>query len=147
MKQEELFLSIEQCKHLQELGLDMSDGAFGWSFCPTLSCGKQGISRFIIIPSFETNPEYEEGDFIYTYTLQEIIDKLPNWIVIQLPNTELHSQLTFEITEGFSYVCKSPITVINHLHREEYDYNPLNDAYKMLCYVIEQGYLKVKDNE
>ena len=127
----------------------MSDGAFGWSFCPTLSCGKQGISRYTIIPSFKTNPEYEEGDFVYTYTLQEIIKKMPNYIESDLGKLHIHSFLNISTNQGFSYRCDNPIVVINQCHRrmngrmQEYDYNLLNDAYKMLCYVIENGYLKV----
>lgn len=150
MNIEDLCLNIEQCKHLLELGLDMSNSAFCWTkgvgtysntvYEDWLITTRQRIE--------ELKPFYFYIETIPTYTLQEIIEILPNWEVSHLGNVEIRSQLTFKVTEGFSYVCKSPIVVINQLHRrpkallEEYDYNPLNDAYKMLCWCIENDKMK-----
>lgn len=77
-------LSIEQMKHLQELGLDTSDASMYWkrvshgSRIDDKSKGKWFLSlqkefQTCGFMSYETLP---------AYTLQDILDKLPTLIII-----------------------------------------------------------------
>ena len=61
-------LSVEQMKHLQELGLDTSDGSmcFEWN-------ESDSDNMVVISPDADTNYDY----YHETYTLQDILDKLP----------------------------------------------------------------------
>ena len=153
MEFEELFLTREQCQHLLELGLDMSDSVFCWTKGIGTYAGTVDEDWFITQTKRinELKPYYFHLDIIPTYTLNEIIKKLPNWDITQFGKAELHSQLTMEITNGFSYVCKSPIVMINQCHRRvkgrmiDYDYNLLNDAYRMLCWCIENKIMNEKE--
>ena len=61
-------LSVEQMKHLQELGLDTSDGSmcFEWN-------ESDSDNMVVTSPDADTNYDY----YHETYTLQDILDKLP----------------------------------------------------------------------
>ena len=64
-------LSVEQMKHLQELGLDTSDGSmcFEWN-------ESDSDNMVVTSPDADTNYDY----YHETYTLQDILDKLPRYI-------------------------------------------------------------------
>lgn len=61
-------LSVEQMMHLQELGLDTSDGSmcFEWN-------DSDSDNMVVTSPDADTNYDY----YHETYTLQDILDKLP----------------------------------------------------------------------
>lgn len=61
-------LSVEQMEHLQELGLDTSDGSmcFEWN-------ESDADNMVVTSPDADTNYDY----YHETYTLQDILDKLP----------------------------------------------------------------------
>ena len=78
MKIEEQVLSIEQAKHLQELGLDMSDAALCWvRYTRDRYGNKCEGSWHIDVRCYKTMGILQECEEIPTYTLQEILDKLP----------------------------------------------------------------------
>ena len=117
-------LSIEQMKHLKELGLDTSDASmcFEWN---------ESDSDNMVVTSMDadTNYDYYHG----TYTLQDILNKLPCFIGNQV----------FTIQKlANSYTC---------LYMEPYkitESKELIDAvYEMLCWCIENGYVKVGKEE
>lgn len=64
-------LSVEQMEHLQELGLDTSDGSmcFEWN-------DSDSDNMVVTSPDADTNYDY----YHETYTLQDILDKLPRYI-------------------------------------------------------------------
>lgn len=83
MKSEQV-LSIEQMKHLQELGLDTSDASMYWarvshgSRVDDKSKGKWFLS---LQKTFQTCG-FIRYETLPTYTLQDILDKLPEHIQI-----------------------------------------------------------------
>ena len=70
MKIEEQVLSIEQMKHLQELGVDTSDASMCWVAGEDTSTDEGEL--YLIIPNNFLLP-YN----IPTYTIGDLIDKLP----------------------------------------------------------------------
>lgn len=128
-------LSIEQMKHLQELGLDTSDASMYWkrvshgSRIDDKSKGKWFLSlqkgfQTCGFMSYETLP---------TYTLQDILDKLPEHI--QIYNFYMFKKVGlwyFMYTDG--YEDKS-------FHFEK-SLQAIDAAYYMLCWCIQKGFVK-----
>ena len=117
-------LSVEQMKHLQELGLDTSDGSmcFEWN-------ESDSDNMVVTSPDADTNYDYCRT----TYTLQDILDKLPCFIGKEV--------LTIQKLAD-SYTC---------LYMEPYKITEskelIDAAYEMLCWCIENGYVKVGKEE
>lgn len=135
MKIEDLVLSIEQAKHLQELGLDMSDAALYWASQATDSKGiaKKKREWFVHIGHSQITVGFVSFEFIPTYTLQEVLDKLP-WMI----NYD-GSKFILKI----DYMCNSISYTISNTDLICFNFNNekiINSAYNMLCWVLENGY-------
>ena len=94
MKIEEQVLSIEQMKHLQELGVDTSDASMIWVV------NKENPS----IVSIDVNdPLPYVGncacDFIPTYTIGDLIEKLPKSIDLGFGEYDLEISIKGEYVE------------------------------------------------
>ena len=94
MKIEEQVLSIEQMKHLQELGVDTSDASMIWVV------NKENLS----IVSIDVNdPLPYVGncacDFIPTYTIGDLIEKLPKSIDLGFGEYDLELSIKGEYVE------------------------------------------------
>ena len=120
-------LSIEQMKHLKELGLDTSDASmcFEWN---------ESDSDNMVVTSMDADTNY---DYYYgTYTLQDILNKLPCFIGNQVFTihklADIYTYLYIELyTRSF----------INITEGEEL----IDAVYDMLCWCIENGYVKVEE--
>ena len=122
-------LSIEQMKHLKELGLDTSDGSmcFEWN---------ESDSDNMVVVSLDADTNYDY--YRKTYTLQDILDKLPCFIGNQvLTIQKLADSYTCLYME---YYTRS---MINITESQEL----IDAAYEMLCWCIENGYVKVGKEE
>ena len=74
MKIEEHVLSIEQMKHLQELGVDTSDASMAWYMSPKKNQWKIKVKdKFAHEMLRRISPER----YIPTYTTGDLIEKLP----------------------------------------------------------------------
>lgn len=120
-------LSIEQMKHLKELGLDTSDASmcFEWN-------ESDSDNMVVTSPDADTNYDYYYG----TYTLQDILNKLPCFIGNQVFTihklADIYTCLYIELyTRSF----------INITEGEEL----IDAVYDMLCWCIENGYVKVEE--
>lgn len=121
-------LSIEQMTHLQELGLDTSDA----SMC--VEWRESDESKKVVV-SLDADTYY---DYYYeTYTLQDILDKLPQYI---------HPFASKRMK--FTWVLEKDTIAYRNV---EYFYDcfkyftgdsSINIAYDMLCWCIENGYIK-----
>ena len=80
MKIEEQVLSIEQMKHLQELGVDTSDASMVWikqnsTLLPDNIKELWWVDTYY--DSLKPMVEQEDSDFVQTYTIGDLIEKLP----------------------------------------------------------------------
>lgn len=125
-------LSIEQMKHLQELGLNTKCASACWVRVIKID-GKEEKTcwslAFDIVPNKLDNMEIET---VPTFTLQDILDLLPRQMI-----DEYASPLTIEHTfDLLVRVCYKDIYVTA-------DYEDIIDAaYEMLCWCIENECLK-----
>lgn len=120
-------LSVEQMEHLQELGLDTSDGSmcFEWN-------DSDSDNMVVTSPDADTNYDY----YHETYTLQDILDKLPTLIII---SSDFY-KICIEPSCGYwdIYYYKSDATELISKKSE----NIIDVAYDMLCWCIENGYVE-----
>lgn len=120
-------LSVEQMIHLQELGLDTSDGSmcFEWN-------ESDADNMVVTSPDADTNYDY----YHETYTLQDILDKLPTLIII---SSDFY-KICIEPSCGYwdIYYYKSDATELISKKSE----NIIDAAYDMLCWCIENRYVE-----
>ena len=142
MRLEEQVLTIEQAKHLQELGMDMSDAALCWAV------GEMSFQdtkvRHQSVVTMDSRPQRYAfvKEIIPTYTLQEVLDKLPEEICkTSVDRYTLNIDLGDR--EGIFY---------DEYSNDEYwqgdcliyysteECSLIEAAYYMLCWVLENGY-------
>lgn len=122
MKIEEQVLSIEQMKHLQELGVDISDASMCWVAGEDTSTDEGEWN--LIIPNNFLLP-YN----IPTYTIGDLIEKLPKHFYIKEASIfmgALNGSGAFEV-----WYDKAPKS-------HKMDGNIKNALYKLLCWVAEK---------
>lgn len=117
-------LSIEQMKHLQELGLDTSDASMCLEW-------KAAYEDDMVVNSLDADTNYD--CYYPTYTLQDILDKLPE--SIQIYDLYIFKQASLWV---FKYIDVEDET----LHSETMP-RLIDAAYYMLCWCIEKGYVKI----
>ncbi len=122
-------LSIEQMKHLKELGLDTSDASmcFEWN---------ESDSDNMVVTSLDADTNYDY--YRTTYTLQDILDKLPCFI-----GKEVLTIKKFADSYTCLYVESYTRSIGNITEGKEL----IDAAYEMLCWCIEYGYVKVGKEE
>ena len=138
MKIEEQVLSIEQMKHLQELGVDTSDASMCWKVFPT----ENGYYDYQVY--HETNiqddaelvlnkiTDDDDAEYIPTYTIGDLIGKLPKII----GNHRLLIDLDAEIAYYQDWFSDEVLNCIGeHGHTDR----PItNVLYYCLCWVAEK---------
>lgn len=124
-------LSVEQTKHLQELGLSTSDGSmcFEWN-------ESDADNMVVTSPDADTNYDY----YHETYTLQDILSKLPRYINDFDVMYKMCVEPLFSGPWAISYQksISEPFIV-------KVSGNLLDAAYEMLCWCIENRYIKTKE--
>ena len=120
-------LSFDQMKHLQKIGFDTSDGSmcFEWN---------ESDSDNMVVTSMDADTNY---DYYYeTYTLQDIINKLPCFIGDEVLTIQ-------KLADSYTCLYMNPYTrsFINITEGEEL----IDAVYDMLCWCIENGYVKVEE--
>jgi hypothetical protein len=127
----EQVLSIEQMKHLQGLGLDTSNA----SMC--LCCFRENIDEEWELEIYEDviNQKRDSTfwEIIPTFTLQDIMQKLPPFINICMLHIYPAADLWY-----FVYMDSYTRTILS----TKYSPDIMNAAYQMLCWVIENGHLE-----
>lgn len=131
-------LSIEQMQHLKELGVDTNKATFGL-FPEQIDVTDDGFPIYAEeqCAIYERN---DESDFNYpTFTLQDILDFLPKEI---MPHTTPYSLYIDyqEMRVAYCFVDREGMCWLEPTFSIEL----IDAAYEMLCWVIENGYLKVK---
>ena len=117
MKIEEQVLSIEQMKHLQELGVDTSDASMCWA-------GND------VVPN--NGAAFDLGyDGIPTYTTGDLIEKLPKFIGDYRLLIDWDSEIVY-------YQDWSGEEVLDHIGEYSFTDRPIvNTLYDCLCWVAE----------
>lgn len=125
-------LSIEQMNHLQELGLDTSDASMCW--CRAISyksaTWELEIYEYVISQKLDSN----FWETTPTYTLQDILDKLPE--SIQIYDLYIFKKVGLW---WFKYV---DVTNNGTVHLEKMP-KLIDAAYYMLCWCIQKGFVKI----
>lgn len=129
-------LSIKQMKRLQELGLDTSDASMHYQFLPTANAIINGTEELEEEPCFfisqpNMNHEYP------AYSLQDILDKLPHYLS-PFPSQQIGFMWLIE-RDTIAY---RNVEDINDSLKHFTDDSLIDAAYKMLCWLIENGYIK-----
>lgn len=138
MKIEEQVLSIEQMKHLQELGVDTSDASMYWVRAKRIT-GKQrnnvldnemgkwrlSLSKSIILPAAWAR------ESVPTYTIGDLIEKLPK----QIGWYELSICWENECIEYDNWISEE---VTDYIGDFNFENRPIIEAlYDCLCWVAE----------
>lgn len=120
-------LSIEQMKHLQELGLDTSDASMRIEW-------RESDENKKVAVSLDADTYY---DYYYeTYTLQDILDKLPESI-------QIYDLYIFKKV-GLWWLKYVDVTNNGTVRLEKMP-RLIDAAYYMLCRCIQKGYVKTKE--
>lgn len=135
-------LDVQQMQHLQELGLDISNASASW-YKPNM--GTEYMQTFGTL-AWENLVGNEEN--IPAYTLQDVLDALPYsiecdkvdvyWLQIEkmdMKNDDWRVSYLFFSQCKYFHCFQSPLLI--------------DAAYEMLCWLIEQGYVRTnkKTNE
>lgn len=124
-------LSVEQMKHLKELGLDTSDGSMCWCYALFGKNAKWELEIYEDVIDQKRDSAFWE--IIPTYTLQDIFDKLPCFIGTHvLTLQKLANSGTCLYMEPYSR------SILNLTESKEL----INSAYEMLCWCIKNGYVE-----
>lgn len=122
-------LSVGQIKHLQKIGIELRNTSMLLWHPQILD----GIPNSVWDLSFWSESLFSEDNVYPAYTLQDILDKLPCFIGKEV--------LTIQKLAD-SYTC---------LYMEPYKITEskelIDTAYEMLCWCIENGYVKVGKEE
>lgn len=127
MKQKQV-LSIKQMKYLQDLGLDTSDA----SMCVEW---KESDENNKVVNSLDADTNY---DYYYpTYTLQDILDKLPHYL-----NPFPSKQILFAWMIERDTIAYRNVESVDDCLKHFTDNSLIDAAYEMLCWCIENRYIK-----
>ena len=128
-------LSVEQMKHLQEIGLELRNTSMLLWYKQML--GKIPISDWELSVSRESL--FSEDHVYPAYTLQDILDKLLKRIETEDYEFELY---IYYHENGVSvFYDDGDITQLAFFSKPTL----LESAYEMLCWCIENGYVKVEN--
>lgn len=125
-------LSVEQMEHLQELGLSTSDGSMCWCYALSYKNAKWELEIYEDVIDQKRDSSFWET--LPTYTLQDILDKLP-------PVIKKYYWLAIRVSahKGMWYVeYNGRGCTLSYFYSE----NLIDAAYEMLCWCIENGYIK-----
>lgn len=128
-------LSIEQMKHLQELGFDTGNASMHWQYLPTADAIINGTDEIEEEPCLFVSQPNMKHEYP-AYTLQDILDKLPKRIETEDYEFELY---IYYHENGVSvFYDDGDITQLAFFSKPTL----LESAYEMLCWCIENGYVK-----
>lgn len=146
-------LDVQQMQHLKGLGLDTSNASAHWYRIVQ----NKGDGNIRVISdwklTFSLDIDYCTGhtlESIPTFTLQDIIDLLPKKII----TNDFHRDTVrlaldfFDNSFGYAYYFESCGELSFYKKECYYDEHKLIDAaYGMLCWCIENGYVKTNKED
>ena len=130
-------LSIDQMKHLRELGLDTSDASMHWQFLPTVESFFNGVLALEERPTLFVSQPNMKHEYP-AYTLQDILDKLPHYL-----NPFPSKQILFVWMIERDTVAYRNVEDIDDCLKHFTDDLLIDAAYEMLCWCIQKGFVKI----
>lgn len=127
-------LSVGQIKHLQKIGIELRNTSMLLWYPQILD----GIPNSVCDLSVWSESLFSEDNVYPAYTLQDILDKLPCFI-----GNEVLTIKKFADSYTCLYVESYTRSIGNITESKE----PIDAAYDMLCWCIENGYVKVGKEE
>lgn len=134
-------LSIEKMKHLQALGLDTSKASAYWHRVVRMRTNDVVTNWFVSFSEPSQCLATMKVETVQTFTLQDILDLLPNLISNQEDENNYWLEFgTSEEDNEWWYIRYTSVygTTVNY---EEDEYL-IDAAYEMLCWCIENGYIE-----
>ena len=142
-KIEDLVLSVDQMNHLKELGLNIDESSHWWVSRSKDSKGNPIKVRkwFITLSNVKPRCSFIEWDIVPTLTLQEILEILPREIEF---NTLYGGKECATLNINWDNIKPCIWYEANEVNLSLYVNDSLLEAsYEMLCWLLENGYLKV----
>lgn len=126
-------LTIEQMRHLQELGLQLKETMIYWAK-PKVATDATWVLN---IGNVRFGTYWETWEYIPAYTLQDILDVLLTEIVTgdRVNSWDYH---TLEIGVHNIDILYISYGSLHYVHNKEI----IDAAYELLCWVIENGYVE-----
>lgn len=137
----EQVLTIEQMKHLQELGLYTSNASMCWNLNIRKYRNETKYAGGCILPILKIEPRKLER--VPTFTLQDILELLPE----KISNKDNSYTYTLNVifpNDGTWEILYSRFEEVREFFCNE---SLLNAAYEMLCWCIENGYVPTKTKQ
>jgi hypothetical protein len=127
-------LSVGQIKHLQKIGIELRNTSMLLWHPQILD----GIPNSVWDLSFWSESLFSEDNVYPAYTLQDILDKLPCFIGKEVLTMQ-------KLADSYTCLYMEPYSrsIIKITESKE----PIDAAYEMLCWCIENGYVKVGKEE
>lgn len=137
-------LDIEQMKHLQELGLELKETLLYWARAEdfnqrlkTFHYGEWCLQKGDRVQVTGLS----HWEFIPAYTLQDVLELLPTEIKLN----QKRCWLRMDLSDGYIYYYYEDSNLIEQrvvLFNGGEDIDLLEAAYRILCWCIENGYVK-----
>lgn len=141
-------LDIEQMQHLQELGLELGDTILYWGRCndhnprAATHYGKWILSKGNIGQAVG----FRKWEFVPAYTLQDILDLLPE--SIKMDGEEYYLVVEKDAVMYVLWTGAAQMTKVFGKGKCINNPQPLIDyAYEMLCWCIENGYVETSKQD
>ena len=133
-------LSIEQMQHLQELGLELDyNTILSW-----IVDDREKDKPLLCISSEAVDYVDFSHYCLPTYTLQDVLDELPIEIDYRKKDVGFVSTL---LTNGLVTTMRIYTLLKNMFKAVKVDESIIDAVYRLLCWAIEQGYIKTGKEE
>ena len=136
-------LDVQQMQHLQELGLELKETMLYWARC--VDNNPRAATHYGKWVLIKGNSAQTVGlmhwEFIPAYTLQDVLDALPDFI----DDYSLIIDLAFGIIRYDNLKWDSPI--LNEAYFNDEDKYLIDAAYEMLVWCIENKFIETDKNE
>ena len=139
-------LDVHQMQHLQELGLELKETMLYWARC--VDNNPRAATHYGKWVLIKGNNAQTVGlmhwEFIPAYTLQDVLDALPESI---LKNDIQYWLSICRVSISIWMISYSDdVDLTTNLHHEEYE-SLIDAAYSMLCWAIENKFVETNKNE
>ena len=142
-------LDISQMKHLKDLGIDTSKaGAVRTDIWVTSDLDEFQKAEDVLVFTESESDYFEFENPIYTFTLQDILDLLPSTIDTETTDEINEYWLELGVSErDKSYWFVQYRSVDDKIYVNKDIGTLIDSAYEMLCWCIENRYVKTNKED